>query len=100
MVALFCLGMSVVVVLVAVGIFARLAVAGLWALVLAAFLGWLAVSPDPRIFPAVWWLLAAWVLMLGLRVVRRGRWVRVGAGRRPASGTTEPVGAHRPRCRR
>ncbi|MBB5696042.1 hypothetical protein FHS87_004110 [Roseomonas pecuniae] len=74
MVSLLCLVVAVAVVLTAAGLVARLMLLGVWALAVAALLGWVAVSPEPQIFPAAWWVLgawaSAWVLAWGLRLRR------------------------------
>lgn len=36
-----------------------------------AFLGWLAVSPAPALFPAAWRVLAAWLAVASLRRLPR-----------------------------
>lgn len=71
MVAMLCLVLAVITVLAVVGTVARLMVSAIWALGLLALLGWLAVSPDARLFPTVWWALAAWVVMALLRCLPR-----------------------------
>lgn len=68
MTSILALGFGVIVVLSLVGIVARLVRLGVGAL---ACLGWLAVSPNPRLFPIAWWLLAAWLLALTFRAARR-----------------------------
>lgn len=77
MVALLGIAACVAVVLTAAGIVGRLMVTGLWTLVAFGFLFWLAVSPEPRLFPAAWWLLAAW---LGAWLVRATLWFRRRSG--------------------
>lgn len=71
MVAMFCLVLAMFVVLTVVGTVARLMLSAVWALGLMAFLGWLAMSPAPALFPAVWWLLGAWVAVVSLRHLPR-----------------------------